>query len=38
MFEACVEDAVPEASPLICTRAAAALQVLYSAATWEFLR
>ena len=38
MFEACVEDAVPVALPPIRTRAAAALQVLYSAATWEFLR
>ena len=38
MFEACVEDAVPEAPPLIRNRAAAVLQVLYSAATWEFLR
>lgn len=38
MFEACVEDAVPEAPPAIRTRAAAAVQVLYSAASWEFLR
>jgi AcrR family transcriptional regulator len=38
MFEACIEQAVPEAPPLIRTRAAAALQVLYSAAAWEFLR
>jgi len=38
MFEACVEDALPEVPLLIRTRAAAALQVLYSAATWEFLR
>ncbi len=38
MFEACIEDVVPEAPPLIRTRAAAALQVLYSAAAWEFLR
>jgi AcrR family transcriptional regulator len=38
MFEACIEDAVPEVPPLIRTRAAAALQVLYSAPTWELLR
>ncbi|HYB02585.1 MAG TPA: TetR/AcrR family transcriptional regulator [Ktedonobacteraceae bacterium] len=38
MFEACVEDAVPEAPPQIRTRAAAAVQVLYSAASWDFLR
>jgi AcrR family transcriptional regulator len=38
MFEACIKDAVPEAPPQIRTRAAAALQVLYSAASWEFLR
>jgi AcrR family transcriptional regulator len=38
MFEACIEDAVPEAPPQVRTRAAAALQVLYSAASWEFLR
>jgi AcrR family transcriptional regulator len=38
MFEASVEDAVPEAPPLIRTRAAAALQVLYSAPAWELLR
>jgi AcrR family transcriptional regulator len=38
MFEACVEDAVPEVPPLIRTRAAAVLQVLYSASSWEFLR
>ena len=38
MFEACIEDAVPEAPPVIRTRAAAAAQVLYSAASWEFLR
>ncbi len=38
MFEACIEEAVPEAPALIRTRAAAALQVLYSAASWEFLR
>ncbi|HJT56948.1 MAG TPA: TetR/AcrR family transcriptional regulator [Ktedonobacteraceae bacterium] len=38
MFEACIEDAVPEAPSLVRTRAAAVLQVLYSAASWEFLR
>jgi AcrR family transcriptional regulator len=38
MFEACVKDAVPEVTPLVRTRAAAAVQVLYSAASWEFLR
>jgi AcrR family transcriptional regulator len=38
MFEACIEDAVPEAPPVIRTCAAAALQVLYSAVAWEFLR
>ena len=38
MFEACIEGTVPEAPALIRTRAAAALQVLYSAASWEFLR
>jgi AcrR family transcriptional regulator len=38
MFEACIEDAVPGASPEIRTRAAAALQVLYSAPAWELLR
>jgi AcrR family transcriptional regulator len=38
MFEASVEDAAPEAPPAIRTRAAAALQVLYSAPAWELLR
>jgi AcrR family transcriptional regulator len=38
MFDACVEDAVPEAPPQIRTCAAAAVQVLYSAAAWDFLR
>jgi AcrR family transcriptional regulator len=38
MFEASVENAVPEAPPATRTRAAAALQVLYSAPTWELLR
>jgi AcrR family transcriptional regulator len=38
MFEACVEDAAPEAPLQVRTRAAAALQVLYSAPTWELLR
>jgi AcrR family transcriptional regulator len=38
MFEATVEDAVPETPPAVRTSAAAALQVLYSAAAWELLR
>jgi len=38
MFEATVEDAVPEVPPAVRTRVAAALQVLYSAAAWELLR
>jgi AcrR family transcriptional regulator len=38
MFEACIKEAVPDAPPFIRTRAAAALQVLYSAPSWEFLR
>ena len=38
MFEACIEDAVPEAPPQIRSRAAAVVQVLYSAAAWDFLR
>jgi AcrR family transcriptional regulator len=38
MFEATVEDAVPGVPPTVRTRAAAALQVLYSATTWELLR
>ena len=38
MFEACIEAAAPQAPPLIRTRAAAALQVLYSATAWEMLR
>jgi AcrR family transcriptional regulator len=38
MFEACVDSAVPGASPQVRGRAAAVLQVLYSAASWEFLR
>jgi AcrR family transcriptional regulator len=38
MFEACIEDAVPEAPSQIRARAAAALQVLYSASAWELLR
>jgi AcrR family transcriptional regulator len=38
MFEACIEDAAPEVPPEVRTRAAAALQVLYSAASWELLR
>jgi hypothetical protein len=38
MFEACVEDAVPGAPPDVRAAAAAALQVLYSAPSWETLR
>jgi AcrR family transcriptional regulator len=38
MFEACVDDAVPGAPPEVRLRAAAALQVLYSAPSWELLR
>jgi AcrR family transcriptional regulator len=38
MFEACVDSALPGAPPQVRDRAAAALQVLYSAASWEFLR
>jgi AcrR family transcriptional regulator len=38
MFEACIDSAVPGASPQVRDRAAAALQVLYSAASWDLLR
>jgi len=38
MFLACVDDAVPGMPPQARERAAAALQVLYSAASWELLR
>jgi len=38
MFEACVTAAVPRAPVELRTRAAAALQVLYSAPAWELLR
>jgi AcrR family transcriptional regulator len=38
MFEACVDSAVPGAPPQVRDRAAAVLQVLYSAASWDFLR
>jgi AcrR family transcriptional regulator len=38
MFEACVESAVPGLPPETRLRAAAALQVLYSAPSWELLR
>ncbi|HLI57695.1 MAG TPA: TetR/AcrR family transcriptional regulator, partial [Actinomycetota bacterium] len=37
MFEACVGAAVPGLPPDLHLQAAAALQVLYSAATWELL-
>jgi AcrR family transcriptional regulator len=38
MFEACADSAVPGARRQVRDRAAAVLQVLYSAASWEFLR
>jgi AcrR family transcriptional regulator len=38
MFEACVDSAVPGAPPQARDRAAAVLQVLYSAAAWDLLR
>jgi hypothetical protein len=38
MFTACVQAAVPEAPAEVRERAAAALQVLYSAPSWDLLR
>lgn len=38
MFEACADSAVPDAPPQVRERAAAVLQVLYSAASWDLLR
>jgi len=38
MFQACVDSAVPSAPPRVRDQAAAALQVLYSAASWDLLR
>lgn len=38
MFEACVDSAVPGVPPPVRERAAAVLQVLYSAASWDLLR
>jgi AcrR family transcriptional regulator len=38
MFEACVDSAVPGMPPPARERAAAVLQVLYSAAAWDLLR
>src|SRR5580700_4044245 len=38
MFEACIDAAVPDAPADVRMRAAAALQVLYSATSWELLR
>jgi AcrR family transcriptional regulator len=38
MFAACVQAAVPEAPAEVRERAAAALQVLYSAPSWDLLR
>ncbi len=38
MFQACVDNAVPGAPPQARANATAALQVLYSAASWDLLR
>jgi AcrR family transcriptional regulator len=38
MFQACVDSAVPGAPAEVRERAAAALQVLYSAPSWDLLR
>ena len=38
MFQACVDSVVPGAPPQVRDRAAAVLQVLYSAASWDLLR
>jgi AcrR family transcriptional regulator len=38
MFQACVDSAVPGAPPEVRDRAAAVLQVLYSAVSWDLLR
>jgi AcrR family transcriptional regulator len=38
MFQACVDSAVPQAPADVRERAAAALQVLYSAPSWDLLR
>jgi AcrR family transcriptional regulator len=38
MFQACIGSAVPGAPPEVRDRAAAVLQVLYSAASWDLLR
>ena len=38
MFQACADSAVPGAPPQVRAHAAAALQVLYSAASWDLLR
>lgn len=38
MFEACVDSAAPGLPPPVRDRAAAVLQVLYSAASWDLLR
>lgn len=37
MFEACIDNAVPGAPTQVRDRAAAVLQVLYSAASWDLL-
>ena len=38
MFRGCVDSAAPHATPEVRERAAAALQVLYSAPSWDLLR
>ena len=38
MFQACIDSAVPGAAPPLREHAAAVLQVLYSAASWDLLR
>jgi AcrR family transcriptional regulator len=38
MFQACIDHEVPGLDPATCVHAAAALQVLYSAASWDLLR
>jgi hypothetical protein len=38
MFEACIDSAVPGVPPPMREHAAAVLQVLYSAASWDLLR
>ena len=38
MFEACIDSAVPGLAPPVREHAAAVLQVMYSAASWDLLR